>query len=110
MKILVATDGSRAGVAAVKESSGNLAQIVDKAHQQATQIVDKLFTGELDAQYVMDRTTINNVADDRAWAFSPDNVVDRSPAFRLAFPFGIAGRVRPCGSGPTRWQDMRRWP
>jgi hypothetical protein len=45
------------------------------------------FTGELDAQYVMDRTTINNVADDRAWAFSPDNVVDRSPAFRLAFPF-----------------------
>jgi hypothetical protein len=45
------------------------------------------FTGELDAQYVMDRTTINNVADDRAWAFTPDNVVDRSPAFRLAFPF-----------------------
>ena len=35
----------------------------------------------------MDRTTINNVADDRAWAFTPDNVVDRSPAFRLAFPF-----------------------
>ena len=45
------------------------------------------FTGELDAQYVMDRTTINNVPDDRAWAFTPDNVVDRSPAFRLAFPF-----------------------
>jgi hypothetical protein len=45
------------------------------------------FTGELDSQYVMDRKTINNVADDRAWAFTPDNVVDRSPAFRLAFPF-----------------------
>jgi hypothetical protein len=45
------------------------------------------FTGELDAQYVMDRTKINNVADDRAWAFTPDNLVDRSPAFRLAFPF-----------------------
>ena len=45
------------------------------------------FTGALDAQYVMDRTTINNVPDDRAWAFTPNNVVDRSPAFRLAFPF-----------------------
>jgi hypothetical protein len=45
------------------------------------------FGGQLKSQYVMDRTEIYNVKDDRAWAFTPDNVVDRSPAFRLAFPF-----------------------
>ena len=35
----------------------------------------------------MDRRKIYNVDDPRAWAFSPDNPVNRSPAFRLAFPF-----------------------
>src|SRR5262245_18095014 len=40
-----------------------------------------------DFQYVMDRKKIVNLADDRAWSFTPDKVVDRSGAFRLAFPF-----------------------
>jgi hypothetical protein len=45
------------------------------------------FSGDLDSQYVMNRKTMRNVNDDRAWAFSPDDKVDRSPAYRLAFPF-----------------------
>src|SRR5262249_4900336 len=38
-------------------------------------------------QYVMDRRKMVNLADSRAWAFTPDNVVDRSGAYRLQFPF-----------------------
>ncbi len=37
-------------------------------------------------RYVMDRRSMENVADDRAYAFTDANVVDRSPAFRLTFP------------------------
>src|SRR5262245_14180955 len=55
--------------------------------EQITLEAQGLFSGNLDSQYVMDRKTMENVADDRAWAFNPQNVVDRSPYFRLAFPF-----------------------
>ena len=37
--------------------------------------------------YVMDRSTLENVADDRAFAFDESNVVDRSGAYRLNLPF-----------------------
>jgi hypothetical protein len=47
-------------------------------------------------QYVMDRTTLENVDDARAWAFTPANTVDRSGSFRLNFPFDTAtGRSYP---------------
>lgn len=42
-------------------------------------------------QYVMDRSTLENVADDRAFAYEPGNVVDRSGAYRVNLPFGTAG-------------------
>jgi Porin PorA len=38
-------------------------------------------------RYVMDRRSMQNVADARAWAFTPDNVVDRAPDYRLNYPF-----------------------
>jgi hypothetical protein len=50
------------------------------------------FSGNLDSQYVMNRKTMRNVKDDRAWAFAPDNIVDRSPYYRLAFPFDTPDR------------------
>jgi hypothetical protein len=37
--------------------------------------------------YVMDRSTVENVTDDRAFAFDPANTVDRSGAYRLNLPF-----------------------
>lgn len=46
-----------------------------------------LFSGVQEHQYVMDRKEMVNVADDRAWAFTEDNPVDRSGSFRLQFPF-----------------------
>ena len=42
-------------------------------------------------QYVMDRSTLENVADDRAYAYDPANVVDRSGAYRVNLPFDTAG-------------------
>lgn len=38
-------------------------------------------------QYVMDRSSIENVADERAYAFTPDHGVDRSGRYRLHLPF-----------------------
>ncbi|HMK10914.1 MAG TPA: porin PorA family protein [Acidimicrobiales bacterium] len=52
---------------------------------------DGQFTQSQDNQYVMDRRSIENVQDDRAYAFTPTNVVNRSPAFRLNFPFDTDG-------------------
>jgi hypothetical protein len=38
-------------------------------------------------QYVMDRRKMVNVDDPRAWAFTPDNPVNRAGTYRLQFPF-----------------------
>lgn len=38
--------------------------------------------------YVMDRRTLENLKDPRAYAFTPSNVVDRAGAYRLNLPFG----------------------
>jgi hypothetical protein len=45
------------------------------------------FTTTQENQYVMGRRSMLNLADPRAWAFTPDNVVDRSGSYRLNFPF-----------------------
>lgn len=42
-------------------------------------------------QYVMDRSTLENVADERAFAYDPANVVDRSGVYRVNLPFDTAG-------------------
>jgi hypothetical protein len=44
------------------------------------------FKQSQDNQYVMDRRSIKNVESDEAYAFTPDNVVNRSPAYRINFP------------------------
>jgi hypothetical protein len=53
----------------------------------------------LNHQYVLDAGTAQNVADPRAFAYTPGNVVDRSSSYSVAFPAGT-------GTGPYRlWQD-----
>ena len=42
--------------------------------------------------YVMDRRTMQNVDDARVYAFTPDNPVDRSGAYRLQLPFDTDDR------------------
>ena len=51
--------------------------------QKAGNLVDTTQTNV----YVMDRKTLENLADDRAYAFDPENVVDRAGAYRLNLPF-----------------------
>lgn len=52
-------------------------------------------------QYVMDRKDIVNVADDRAWSFTPATGADRSGAFRLAFPFDTEATTYPVFNNQT---------
>ncbi len=65
------------------ESGSSLVVVRETIHQQAGDLLDVTQTN----QYVMDRSTVENVADDRAFAFDPANVVDRSGAYRLNLPF-----------------------
>lgn len=53
-------------------------------------------------QYVMDRTTLKNLKDDRAYAYDPANVVDRSGAYRLNLPMD----TNPTGSYPIYKNEM----
>lgn len=64
------------------ESSSDLAVVKETANLKAT----GLFEGVQEQQYVMNRRSMQNVKDDRAWAFNPTNVVDRSPNYRINFP------------------------
>ena len=71
-------------IEAVGDESGSSTVVVrETIHQVAGDLLDVTQTN----QYVMDRSSIENVADDRAYAFDQDNVVDRSGSFRLNLPF-----------------------
>jgi hypothetical protein len=71
-------------IEAMGDESGSSEVVVrETITQRAGDLIDTTQTNV----YVMDRSTLENVADDRAYAFEPENVVDRSPAFRLNLPF-----------------------
>jgi Porin PorA len=63
------------------ESDGEVA-VVDEVDRQ--QIGGE--PSELRQRYVIDRRTMENVDDDRAFAYGEDNVTDRSPAFAINLP------------------------
>ena len=65
------------------ESGASRVVVEETITQRAGDIFDTTQTNV----YVMDRRTLQNVADDRAYAFDPSNVVDRSGAYRLNLPF-----------------------
>jgi hypothetical protein len=65
------------------ESSSSRVLVRETIDQKAGDLVDTRQTNE----YVMDRSSIENVSDDRAYAFDPANTVDRSGAYRLNLPF-----------------------
>src|SRR5262245_11651705 len=71
-------------IQAIGDQSGSSTVVVrETIHQVAGDLLDVTQTN----QYVMDRSSIENVADDRAYAFDPANVVDRSGSYRLNLPF-----------------------
>jgi len=65
------------------ESSSSLVVVQETITQKAGDV----FAATQNNVYVMDRRTLENVADERAYAFEPSNVVDRSGAYRLNLPF-----------------------
>lgn len=75
---------SRHVEAVASESSSSRVVLRETIAQKAGDLVDTTQRN----QYVMDRSTLENVDDPRAWAFTPDNVVDRSGTYRLNLPFG----------------------
>ncbi len=71
-------------IQAVGAQSGANRVVVDET---ITQHAGSLVNTTQHNVYVMDRSTLQNVADPRAYAFDPANVVDRSGAYRLNLPF-----------------------
>jgi hypothetical protein len=67
-----------------EEQSGSTRVVIDETiDQRAGSMLDV----SQHSAYVMDRRDMVNVRDERAFAFTPDNVVDRSGAYRLQLPF-----------------------
>jgi Porin PorA len=69
------------------ESGADTVVVKETIAQKAGDLVDTTQTNV----YVMDRRTLKNIADDRAYAFDPENVVDRAGAYRLNLPFDTSG-------------------
>ena len=68
----------------IKQQTGAHVVVVQETIDQHA---GDLLTATQTNQYVMDRRTLRNLADPRAYAFTPTNVVDRSGAYRLNLPF-----------------------
>jgi hypothetical protein len=64
-------------------SDSSLAVVDETVRQRAGDLIDATQTN----RYVVDRRTVQNVADERSYAFRPSNVVDRSGTYRLNLPF-----------------------
>jgi hypothetical protein len=69
------------------ESGADTVVVKETIAQKAGDLVDTTQTNV----YVMDRRTLKNIADDRAYAFDPENMVDRAGAYRLNLPFDTSG-------------------
>src|SRR5262245_29563345 len=74
-------------IEAIGDESGSSRVVVrETIHEVARGLLDVTQTN----QYVMDRSSVENVADHRAFAFEPANAVDRSGSYRLNLPFGTS--------------------
>jgi len=68
------------------QSGADTVVVRETVRQRAGDLVDVTQVN----QYVMDRRTVRNVADERAYAFDPATPVDRAGAYRLHLPFGTS--------------------
>ncbi len=79
----------------VIETSGSRAVVQENDVEQ----IGNLKPQDLQQRYVLDRKSLKNVADDRAWAYTPSNKIDRSPAYSINLPFSS-------GKGPYQvWKN-----
>jgi hypothetical protein len=79
----------------VTETSGNRAVVEENDVEQ----IGNLKEQDLQQRYVLDRKSLKDVDDDRAWAYTAANKVDRSPAYAINLPFDA-------GKGPYQvWKN-----
>jgi Porin PorA len=79
----------------VIETDGSRAVVQENDVEQ----IGNLKAQDLQQRYVLDRKSLKNVADDRAWAYTPSNRIDRSPAYSINLPFSS-------GNGPYQvWKN-----
>ena len=79
----------------VIETSGSRAVVQENDREQ----IGTLKPQDLQQRYILDRTSLKDVDDDRAWAYTADNQVDRSPAYAINLPFDA-------GDGPYEvWKN-----
>jgi hypothetical protein len=79
----------------VTDTSGNRALVEENDIEQ----IGSLKAQDLQQHYVLNRKTLKNVDDDRSWAYTSDNRVNRSLAYAINLPFGA-------GKGPYQvWKN-----
>jgi hypothetical protein len=79
----------------VIETDGSRAVVAENDVEQ----IGNLKPQDLQQRYVLDRKSLKNVADPRAWAYTPSNKIDRSPAYSINLPFSS-------GKGPYQvWKN-----
>ena len=76
-------------------SSGSEATV----QETSTERIGSLPEQTLEQRYVIDRGSLENVDSEKAYAYAPDNVTDRSPYYSINLPFGA-------GAGPYElWKN-----
>lgn len=79
----------------VTGSSGSQATV----QETSTERVGPLPAQTLEHRYLIDRGSLENVQSAKAYAYTPENVTDRSPQYSINFPFGT-------GAGPYKvWKN-----
>ena len=79
----------------VTDTSGSRAVVQENDVEQ----IGNLKPQDLQQRYILDRKSLKDVHDDRAWAYTPGNKVDRSPAYSVNLPFSA-------GKGPYQvWKN-----
>jgi hypothetical protein len=68
----------------VVESSSSQATV----QETSTERIGPLPEQVLEQRYVIDRSSLENVKSEQAYAYAPDNVTDRSPHYSINLPFG----------------------
>ncbi len=79
----------------VTQTSGSQAVVAENDVEQ----IGTLKPQDLQQQYVLNRKSLKNVDNDQAWAYTPSNKIDRSPAYSINLPFSS-------GKGPYQvWKN-----
>jgi hypothetical protein len=81
----------------VVESTGSEAVVLETSTEQ----IGPQTPLELRHQYVIDRSTLKNLADPQAYAYAPDNVTDRSGAYSINLPFATGDGPYPLWKNET---------